>query len=60
MTKTVDATTRLMFLMEVMSDEQDWEKLVLEVSQKTGLSYEKVDTALRALYEVLVKNLPEH
>jgi hypothetical protein len=60
MTDTLDAETMLMFLMEILPDEQERERIISEISRETGLSREKAEIAMRAMYEVLAKNLPQH
>ncbi len=59
MTLSPDAETMLMYLMEILPDEQERERIISEISRETGLSREKVELAMRAMYEVLVKHLPQ-
>ncbi len=59
MTLSPDAEAMLMYFMEILPDEQEWKRIVSEISQETGLSREKVETVLHAMYEMLAEDLPQ-
>ncbi len=58
-TKTMNEL-RLMFLMQALSDEHEWEELVKELSESSGLSPKDIQAVLYAMYELLAKNLPDN
>jgi predicted nuclease of restriction endonuclease-like RecB superfamily len=60
MTEMIDISLWMMFLTELLSNEAERERVIAEVSAETGLSHEKVEAIMYALYEQLAKQFPDH
>jgi predicted nuclease of restriction endonuclease-like RecB superfamily len=60
MVEMTDISLWMMFLTELLSNEPERERVIAEIAAETGMSCEKVESFLYALYEQLAKQFPDH